>query len=100
MDPFAHLEDESDVVIDEQDTGAALADGGDGRGEARYLRLGQAGRRLVHEDESWFRRQGPGDSQPPLVSVRERGGRLVGVLGEPEQSEELLRALRRFALRG
>src|SRR5206468_7180843 len=51
MDSLADLEHQRDVVVDEQNTGAAIANGADRGGESRYLRLGQTRRGLVHEHE-------------------------------------------------
>ena len=38
-------------------------------GELGHLRLGQPGRRLVHEQEPRLRREGAGDAEAPLVPV-------------------------------
>ena len=90
VDALADLEHERDVVVDEQHAGAAVADGADRGREARHLRLGKAGRRLVHQHEARLGRECPGDAEPPLVAVRQRRRRSVGVRGEAEQLEQLV----------
>ena len=48
-------------------------------GERRHLRLRQARRGLVHEQEARLGRERPRDPEPSLVAVRERARRRVGV---------------------
>ena len=62
-----------------------------------HLGLRQAGRRLVEEHEPRLGRERARDAEPPLVAVRERRRRCVGVAVEPEPLEQRVRAPRRHA---
>ena len=84
MDPLADLEHEGDVVVDEQDACAVVADGVDRGREARNLRLGKPSGRLVHEHETGLGRQRPRDPEPPLIAVRQLRCRAVRVAPEIE----------------
>ena len=53
---------------------------------------GKPGGRLVHQHEPRLGRERAGDAEPPLVAVRERRRGRVGVGGEPEHVEQLVRA--------
>ncbi len=68
--------------------------------EVRHLGLGQARRRLVHEDETRIGGQRARDAELSLLSVREDGRRGVRAALEPEQGEELAGPPPRLAGRG
>ena len=71
LDPIADVHDQRHVVIDQQHTGAVVvAHGAHHCRELGYLRLGQPGRRLVHQHERRLRRERTRHSEPPLVPVR------------------------------
>ena len=62
----------------------------DDGGELGHLRLGQPGRRLVHQHEPRLRRERPRDAEPALVAVRERRRPASARAAEPEQAEQLV----------
>ena len=100
VDPVAHVHDQSHVVVDQQHARAVLvADRADDRRERGHLRLGKPRRRLVHQHEARLGRERARHAEPPLVALRERRRRRVGVGGEAEQVQQLAGALRRTARR-
>ena len=100
LDPVADVHDERHVVVDQQHAGlVVVADRAHDRGELGHLRLGQPGRRLVHEHERRLGGERAGDAEPPLVAVRQRARRRLGQRRQAEQLEQLV-ARRRRASRG
>ena len=81
VDALADVEHEATLWSTSR-TPAPVADRVDRGGEARYLGLGKARRRLVHEHKARLGRQRAGDAEPPFVAVDEVRGRAVGVVGE------------------
>src|SRR5918992_3243989 len=88
-DPHHHLH----VVLDDQDRHALVPDPGDELHQPPLLRGVPPRRRLVQEEELGLGGQGPGDLHPPLVSVGEVPGQLVGELVDSHELELLLRLL-------
>src|SRR5206468_2601334 len=77
------------VVVDEQDAhSVVIADRPhDGR-ELGHLGLGQAGGRLVEEQEARLRGERARDAEPALVAVGKPPGRLVTADLQPEQLQQ------------
>ena len=72
-DPVADLHDQRHVVIDQEDADVVVrADRADDRGEVRYLRLREAGGRLVEQQEARTCRERARHAEPAFVAVAQR----------------------------
>jgi hypothetical protein len=88
MDAIAHVEDELDVVVDEEDADAAVAHESDVVGELADLTLVESRGWFVEEYIGRVGRQGTCHAYATLDSVRQRGRRPVCPLAEVELGNE------------
>ena len=75
--PVAEAHDQFDVVLDEQDGDARVADAADAVDQVLPLGRVHAGGRLVEQQQSRLGGQGAGDLHQPLLPVGQAGGRRV-----------------------
>ena len=93
VDPVAHVHDERHVVVDQKHSGLVLVPhrSNDGR-ELGHLGFGQAGGGLVQQHEARPGRQGAGDAESPLVTVREGVRGKLCLRAQRHQLEQLIRS--------
>ena len=87
-DHVAELADHVHVVLDEHDGDAALVDPLDDLHLLHHVGVGQAGGRLVEDEQLGPAGQGPGDLQEALGAVGEVLGRGAGLVPQPDELEQ------------
>ena len=93
--PVDHLTDHGEVVLDQQDGGAALAlHGAEHRRHLRRLVDVETRGRLVRQQDLRLGRQGAGQLDQPAVPEAERVHRRVGQRGDPHQLQDGLDVVR------
>jgi hypothetical protein len=92
------LADELHVVLDQDLRQPALFQVAEDLHQARLLGGAEPGGGLVEEEDARALRERAGDGEQAELAERERVGRVVGTVGEPDLFERLVRLLARQAL--
>ena len=88
-DPVAQAHDQLDVVLDQQDGDARVADAADAVHEVLALGRVHAGGGLVEQQQARLGGQRAGDLDQPLLAVGQAGGRLVRGGVEADQPQRV-----------